>query len=95
LAQGRSRKADNTPLSVLLVEGETEKIFYERVKDLRLKNVRLTISHIGGLYNVHKKLLNRIVTKYNDEPVRIYCCLDRENRYAQTPEFDLEFIKAL
>ncbi len=82
------------PLSVLLVEGDTELIFYDRVKELCLDaSNRATVVQIAGLFNVNRKILNALVTKYEGERIRAYCCLDRESRYAQTPEFDLAFIR--
>jgi len=94
LARSRGRKRPAGPLSILLVEGETELLFYDRVKALCLRPAnRITIEHIGGLYNVNKKILGKLTSKYEDQMVRAYCCLDRESRHAQTPGFDLELIR--
>jgi len=83
-------------LSVLLVEGQTEAIFYGRVKDKYLlkANCACKIESIGGLYNIHDKVLHALETKNTDRLVRAYCCLDRESRYAKTPAFDLGFIRS-
>ena len=92
---GKSRKgaASHKPLTVLLVEGPTEVIFYERVKRLYLGACRVVIEHIEGNFNVNGKILNRLTAKYCDCPVRAYCCLDRESRYAKVPALDLKFIR--
>lgn len=83
------------PLSVLLVEGDTDLIFYDRVKELCLDaSNRATVGQIAGLFNVNLKILNALVTRHRGERIRAYCCLDRESRYAQTPEFDLAFIRS-
>jgi hypothetical protein len=80
---------------VLLVEGPTEAIFYGRIKDKYLKGYcACKIEPIGGLFNVNDKVLHALKTKNTDRLVRAYCCLDRESRYAQTPAFDLKFIRA-
>jgi len=90
----RSEKHGDEPLSLLLVEGDTEKVFYERVKGQCLKDLRrVKLEQIKGLFNVNKKILAKIKGKYNNEIVRVYCCLDRESRYARTPGFDLKLIK--
>lgn len=78
-------------LSVLLVEGPTDVIFYNEIKRLYLKST--TIEHIGGNFNINNKVLDRITNKYSDRPVRVYCCVDRESRYGQVPGFDLDLIR--
>jgi len=80
-------------LSVLLVEGQTERVFYDRVKSTFL-TCPCTIEVIRGLYNINTKILHALRTRHTDSPVRAYCCLDRESRYAKTPQFDLGFIRA-
>jgi hypothetical protein len=88
-------RASKDILSVLLVEGQTDAIFYGMVKDQYLKaNCACKIEPIEGLYNIHNKVLGALKTKNTDRLVRAYCCLDRESRSAQTPEFDLKFIRA-
>lgn len=78
-------------LSVLLVEGPTEVVFYNKIKKLYLKST--TIEHLEGNWNINKKVLDRITHKYSDRPARIYCCVDRESRNGQVPGFDLDFIR--
>jgi hypothetical protein len=82
-------------LSVLLVEGPTEAIFYGQIKDRYLSpGCACKIECIEGLRNVNEKILDALKMKNSDRSVRAYCCLDRESRYAKTPEFDLGFIRA-
>jgi hypothetical protein len=48
------------------------------------------------LYNINKKIINRIVEcsgNHEEERIRVYCCLDRESRYGEVPEFDIERIR--
>jgi hypothetical protein len=88
-------QATGNILSVLLVEGPTEAIFYGRIKEKFLQaHCACKIEPIEGLYNVNKKVLNALKTRNTDRSVRAYCCFDRESRYAITPEFDLGFIRA-
>ena len=84
-------KKPQTILSVLLVEGPTEIVFYDKIKRLYLKST--TIEHIEGSFNINKKVLDRITHKYCDRPVRIYCCIDRESRNGQVPGLDLNLIR--
>jgi len=93
LSKSRKGAASQKPLSVLLVEGPTEVVFYERVKRLYLGDCRVVIEHIEGNFNVNAKVLDRLVAKYGDVPTRAYCCLDRESRYAKVPGLDLRFIE--
>ncbi len=84
------------PISLLLVEGDTDEIFYQQIKNSFIKECRATIQNLQGLFNVNKKVINSIVNyvqKHKDEQIRVYCCLDRESRYGQVPEYDINKIK--
>lgn len=82
------------PLSLLLVEGQTDCIFYTRVKSVCLDGaLRVSVHHLRGLFNVNKKILHRLTARDPHTPVRAYCCLDRESRHSKTPGFDLDFIR--
>lgn len=80
-------------LSVLLVEGPTERIFYECVKKRYLRDCACTIDCVEGLFNINEKILHALTIRHMERPVRAYCCLDRESRYAKTPGLDLGFIR--
>jgi hypothetical protein len=81
-------------LTVLLVEGPTEEIFYTRVKTVYLdRRCSVKIECLSGLFNVNKKILQALTTKYTGQRVRAYCCLDRESRYAKVPDFELNLVK--
>jgi hypothetical protein len=80
---------------VLLVEGRTEAIVYGRVKSFFLDGeCPSTVEEIDGLFNVNKKILHALKTRHTDRQIRAYCCLDRESRYAKTPEFDLGLVQS-
>lgn len=84
----------SAPLSLLLVEGDTERLFYERVKAECLVGITgVKLENIRGLWNVNKKIMSCLLTKYREQAVRVYCCLDRESRYSKTPEFDLPLLR--
>jgi hypothetical protein len=83
------------PISLLLAEGDTDELFYRRIKNDLLTGFRITVENIGGLYNINLKIISRIVDysrKHKDEQIRVYCCLDRESRYGQVPEYDINKI---
>ncbi|MCF7954734.1 MAG: DUF4276 family protein [Phycisphaerae bacterium] len=86
-----AKKKAQTILSVLLVEGLTEVVFYNEIKRLFLKNT--IIEHLEGNWNINRKVLDKITYKYSDRPVRVYCCVDRESRSGQVPGLDLIAIK--
>jgi hypothetical protein len=85
-----SNSASNV-LTLLLVEGDTDQLFYERVKSALVPG-RCAVEVIGGLWNVNKKILCALARR-RDEQIRAYCCLDKESRYAPLPVFDLKFIR--
>jgi hypothetical protein len=78
-------------LSVLLVEGPTEVVFYEKIKELFLKSTK--IEHLEGNFNINKKVLQKTINKNSDRLVRVYCCVDRESRYEKVPGLDLKLIR--
>jgi len=90
------RNVVKNPISLLLVEGQTDEIFYARVKGTYLSECRIAIHNLQGLYNINAKIINQIVNyaqQHRDEVIRVYCCLDRESRCGTTPEFDLKRIE--
>jgi hypothetical protein len=89
-------KTAKKPISLLLVEGDTDVLFYGRIKKTFLNDCRITIRNLKGLYNINNKIIDGIVNyaqQHEDEKIRIYCCLDRESRYGEVPGFDIERIK--
>lgn len=97
MAKKNTRKAAKKLISLLLVEGETDEIFYKQIKKIFLSNCRVVIQrNLGGLYNVNRKIIERItsfIQQHPDEIIRVYCCLDRESRHGDTPGFDINIIK--
>lgn len=89
----RGSQTGKQPLSVLLVEGQTEEVFYRRVKDTFLRDLRVTIELLEGLRNINEKVLNRLIHKYSDQDVRAYCCVDRESRYGNSPDLKISWIQ--
>ena len=97
MAKAQGKGYHKPPISLLLVEGETDELFYYRIKEscLASKKYRVTIRNLKGLFNINKKVINKVeeyCEKHTDELVRIYCCLDRESREGKTPGFELKTI---
>ena len=96
MARESRRGTIHNPISLLLVEGETDEIFYNRVKSEILTNIRSTTENLRGLYNINRKIIEKIYRYSNNHPsdfIRVYCCIDRESRDKPPPEFELDVIK--
>ena len=84
------------PVSLLILEGETEEIFYPRVRDLFLKNIRLHPTSIAGQGNINKQILAKLfgfVRQNSTDDVRAYCCIDAESNKKSATPLDLSFIR--
>ncbi len=96
MAKAHGKGNYKTPISLLLVEGTTEELFYERIKSVLLSDYRITIRrNMEGLFNINKKVINAIYNycqEHEDEQVKVYCCLDRESRYGQVPGWDIKIV---
>ena len=93
MAGTQGQGSNKPPISLLLVEGATDELFYKRIKDsyLTSEGCRVIIRDLEGLFNINKKVVSSIVgycDNHPDELVRVYCCLDRESRTGKTPGFD-------
>lgn len=83
------------PLSLLLIEGDTEFYFYTRIKTEYLGGLRIQLKNLEGLFNINKKVIDAAETlrrEHPDEIARLYCCVDRESRCGRVPGFDLAVI---
>ncbi len=83
------------PVSLLIVEGETEEIFYARVRDCFLENIKLKIINLKGQGNINKQVLQKIAGYCRNNPkddVHCYCCIDTEKNKGATL-LDLDFIR--
>jgi hypothetical protein len=95
--QQQSKRTYAKPVSLLLVEGDTDEIFYNRIKAGSLCECRIVIKNLEGLFNVNKKIFVKIsdYIERKNELVRVYCCLDRESRNGDVPVDLQEIIKRL
>lgn len=96
MGKRRTAKIRNRPVSLLVLEGDTEQVFYSIVRDRFLKGVRLELRDIKGRGNVNKDVLREIykyIYNNRDDLVRAYCCVDTERQKRTATPFELDFIR--
>jgi len=96
VSKRRSAKIHNKPVSLLVLEGDTEQLFYHIIRDKFLKGIRIELRNIKGRGNVNKDVLCEIYKyAYNnqDDLVRAYCCVDIERQKRTATPLELDFIR--
>lgn len=96
MSKRRIAKIHNKPVSLLVLEGDTEQLFYHIIRDKFLKGIRIELRNIKGRGNVNKDILCEIYKyTYNnrDDPVRVYCCVDTERQKRTATPLELDFIR--
>lgn len=96
MSKRRIAKINNKPVSLLILEGDTEQVFYPLIRDKFLKGIRIELRNIKGRGNINKDLLSEIHKyTYNnpDDLVRAYCCVDTEGQKISATPFELDFIR--
>lgn len=91
----RSKQGDR-PVTLLILEGDTEVIFYGRVRDARLNGIKVELRNMKGQGNTNKDVLAELFKYCRNNPadlVRAYCCIDTERDKASATPLDLEVIK--
>jgi len=90
------KKSCDKPVSLLVLEGDTEEVFYSIVQDKFLRDIRFKRTNIKGQGNVNKDMLGEIFKyTYNNRSdlVRTYCCVDTERQKRSATPFDLDFVR--
>jgi len=92
--RGNARACDK-PVSLLVLEGDTEQVFYPLIRDRFLKGIRIELRNIKGRGNVNKDILSEIY-KYlyvnRHDSVKAYCCVDAERNKRSATPLDLELV---
>ncbi|MFH1716112.1 MAG: DUF4276 family protein [Planctomycetota bacterium] len=91
----KDRSCDK-PVSLLVLEGDTEEVLYSIVQDRFLHEIRVRQTNIRGRGNVNKDVLGEIFKyAYNNRNdfVRAYCCVDTERQKRSATPFDLDFVR--
>jgi len=84
------------PLSVLLVEGGTDKLFYERIAENYFQGLSYKLIDVHGGGNMLRRTLASAsppIAPEENFKIRIYYCQDNESEYNEAPDFDLESIR--
>ena len=95
MSKRRNARIHSKLVSLLVLEGDTEQIFYSIIRDTFLKGVRIELRSIKGQGNVNKDVLSEIYKYTYNNPhdlVRAYCCVDTERQTCTATPFDLELI---
>jgi len=98
VARRASDSQVSEPVSLLIIEGETEEIFYGIVRDTYLKGIRLHVQNLKGRGNINKDVFGKIQQYLHNNPnetVRVYCCIDSERDKRTAVQLDLDLIRAL
>ena len=96
MSKRRNAKIHNKPVSLLVLEGDTEQLFYHIIRDKFLKGIRIELRNIKGRGNVNKDVLCEIYKyTYNnrDDAVRVYCCVDTERQKRTATPIELDLIR--
>lgn len=86
----------NRNYALILVEGDTEVIFYKRIKETYFRGASSKTINLHGNWNINQKVLDVVTQHIDDHPnVRfsILICIDRESRSEKAP-IDMDLIKA-
>ncbi|MBN2180666.1 MAG: DUF4276 family protein [Sedimentisphaerales bacterium] len=84
------------PVSLLILEGFTEEVFYPIIRDRFLRGIRIELGNIKGQGNINRDVLSEIFKfTYNNrkDVVRAYCCADTERQKQSVIQLDLDFIR--
>ena len=60
MAKRVNARAFDKPVSLLVLEGDTEQVFYPLIRDQFLKGIRIELRNIKGRGNVNKDILSEM-----------------------------------
>jgi hypothetical protein len=83
-------------VSLLIIEGETEQIFYRIIQDNYLQGIRYRTFNIKGQGSINRQVVGRIQRFVRDNPddmVRAYCCLDAVQETRTATPLDMEIVR--
>ncbi|MFH1653032.1 MAG: DUF4276 family protein [Pseudomonadota bacterium] len=81
--------------ALIMVEGDTEILFYRRSKEVFFNSKASKIINLKGNWNINKKILNRteaFARDHKDTLFSIVICIDKESRFGLAP-IDMQYIK--
>jgi len=96
VAARRRKVAPLRPVSLLVLEGETEEIFYPLVAAKCLPGISLQYRLLRGQGNINKQVIGAAGQYLRNHPadlVRVYCCIDAETDKKSATPLDLDLIR--
>jgi len=91
-----NRPNNSYPFTLVMVEGDTEVLFYNRIKSIYFQKYRVKIINLEGNWNIDKKILDKSSAYLTDHPdikFVICICIDRDSRSGKAP-INMELIKS-
>lgn len=68
-------------IALILVEGDTEEEFYNRIANEKLAGYRKVIRNLKGNFNIYNKVLDRTAQyseEHDDHNIDVFVCIDQE-----------------
>lgn len=92
----KNRKEFQKVVSLLILEGYTESVFYPIIRDRFLRGIRIELKNMKGQGNTNKDVASEIFKYAYNNPldlVRVYCCVDRETQNITATPLSLSIIR--
>ena len=92
----KSKTSCSTPVSLLILEGDTEEVFYPIIKNIYLQEIRIELRNLKGQGNINNDVLSEIFKyTYNNrnDMIRAYCCVDTEGQNQSATPLELDFVR--
>lgn len=74
---------DKTKHALILVEGDTEVLFYKRIKKTYFPHARSHVFNLEGNFNINNKIVDQVINCISQHPNKLFMvsvCIDRESR---------------
>lgn len=85
-------------VSLLVLEGDTESVFYPLIRDRFLRGIRVELRQVHSGGNINKQVLSKIFTYTYNNPgnlVRVYCCSDTDRNELRATPLDIGYVREL
>lgn len=85
-------------VSLLILEGDTESVFYPLIRDHFLRGIMVELRQVHSGGNINKQVLSKIFTYTYNNPgnlVRVYCCSDTDRNELRATPLDIGYVREL
>jgi len=96
VARKGTRHRRSKIVSLLILEGDTEEVFYPLIRDKFLEGIPVELKNIRGCGHTNRDVLSEMYKYTYNNPqdlVRAYCCLDKSNQKISAVPLELEFVR--